>query len=106
MKRMEKSEEYLGDKKFNLFLEIKNVLVLFLDKKNETDVHEIHVFFSNKFNKFNKFKNFKNFCFIKKKKVVTNGKKQQFYFKIHPFAKEFIETVRAFSFFLLFNDIS
>ncbi len=45
MKRMEKSAEYLGEKKFNLFFEIKNVLVFFVDKKKDADVHELNVFF-------------------------------------------------------------
>ena len=40
---MEKSQEYLGEKTLNLFMEIKNVLVLFVDKKIDSDVHEIVV---------------------------------------------------------------
>jgi hypothetical protein len=44
MKRLEKSEEYLGGKPFNLFLEIKNVLCVFVDKKNDSEVKEIIVF--------------------------------------------------------------
>ena len=44
MKRLEKSEEYLGEKQFNLFFEIKNVLFVFLDKKNDPEIKEITVF--------------------------------------------------------------
>ena len=43
MKRLEKSEEYLGEKQFNLFLEIKNVLFVFMDKKTDPEIKEITV---------------------------------------------------------------
>ena len=43
MKRMEKSQEYLGDKPFNLFFEIYNIFIFFFEKKNTPDVFEIKV---------------------------------------------------------------
>lgn len=43
MKRMEKSQEYLGEKEFNLFFEIKNVFIFFLEKKTSSDCFEVKV---------------------------------------------------------------
>lgn len=43
---MEKSQEFLGDKPFNLFFEINQVFFCYSEKKNEPDIKEIIVKFS------------------------------------------------------------
>lgn len=42
---MEKSQEFLGNKPFNLFFEINQVFFCFSEKKNGPDIKEIIVIF-------------------------------------------------------------
>lgn len=82
---MEKSQEFLGDKPFNLFFEINQVFFCYSEKKNDPDIKEIIVKFSFDF-------------FFKEEQIAketSKGKTKEtkVYIKFRPGLREFLEEV-------------